>query len=258
MLIYLPISGRPSCHECDSIPCVKFITLHHRQLLNSLRQCCKCRSDLQSRTYLPTWSGNGCRMAWKRCQCCPRPDDERRPSGRWRTKLGRVWRRCVKTLTQQRTDVLYRRSQILFSSARLPLKLSRVSSLKAFKLRVSRTSSHIAARNSFTFSAKHFINNEQEHFREVSSSNVDDRYVDTVPIPTPTNTRSGKPRTQHEIYAAPFLKSVHAGVAAVMCSYSTSSLYSLVSIQLRCNSIDRVNGIYACEQPGTLNDLLKG
>ena len=27
-------------------------------------------------------------------------------------------------------------------------------------------------------SAKHFINNDQEHFRESSSSNVDDRYVD--------------------------------------------------------------------------------
>ena len=32
----------------------------------------------------------------------------------------------------------------------------------------------------FMFSAKHFINNEQEHFREVGSSNVDNRYVATV------------------------------------------------------------------------------
>ena len=32
----------------------------------------------------------------------------------------------------------------------------------------------------FTFSAKHFINNEQEHFREVGSSNVDNRCVATV------------------------------------------------------------------------------
>lgn len=42
---------------------------------------------------------------------------------------------------------------------------------------------------------------EQEHARTTSSSNVDDR-------------------TQHEIYAHPFLRSVMAGVASVMCSYS--------------------------------------
>ncbi|KAF8751682.1 Glycosyl hydrolase family 3 C-terminal domain [Rhizoctonia solani] len=51
--------------------------------------------------------------------------------------------------------------------------------------------------------AKHYINNEQEHYRTTSSSNVDDR-------------------TQHELYAHPFLRSVMAGVASVMCSYSES------------------------------------
>ena len=35
------------------------------------------------------------------------------------------------------------------------------------------------------FSAKHFLNNEQEHFREVGSSNVDDRYVAIVSDSTP-------------------------------------------------------------------------
>ncbi|KAI9432198.1 beta-glucosidase [Lactarius indigo] len=68
--------------------------------------------------------------------------------------------------------------------------------------------------------AKHYINNEQEHGRPQSSSNVDDR-------------------TQHEIYAAPFLRSVMAGVASVMCSYNL------------------VNGIYACENNSTLNGILK-
>ncbi|KAG6902651.1 hypothetical protein C0995_013776 [Termitomyces sp. Mi166 len=48
--------------------------------------------------------------------------------------------------------------------------------------------------------AKHFIDNDQEHARTTSSSNVDDR-------------------TQHEIYAQPFLRSVMAGTASVMCSY---------------------------------------
>jgi len=68
--------------------------------------------------------------------------------------------------------------------------------------------------------AKHYINNEQEHFRESSSSNVDDR-------------------TQHEIYLAPFLQAVRAGVATVMCSYN------------------QVNGSYACGNSKMLNGVLK-
>ncbi|KAK0473186.1 beta-glucosidase [Armillaria novae-zelandiae] len=68
--------------------------------------------------------------------------------------------------------------------------------------------------------AKHYINNEQEHFRDTSSSDVDDR-------------------TQHEIYAHPFLRSVQANVASVMCSYN------------------QINGSFACENDKTLNGILK-
>ncbi|KAG8770147.1 hypothetical protein FRC12_004481 [Ceratobasidium sp. 428] len=68
--------------------------------------------------------------------------------------------------------------------------------------------------------AKHYINNEQEIKRDASSSNVDDR-------------------TQHEIYARPFLRSVAAGVASFMCSYN------------------QVNGTYACENDKLLNGILK-
>ncbi|TFY70697.1 hypothetical protein EVG20_g2312 [Dentipellis fragilis] len=68
--------------------------------------------------------------------------------------------------------------------------------------------------------AKHLINNEQEHSRTSSSSNVDDR-------------------TQHELYLHPFLRSVQANVAAVMCSYN------------------QINESYACENNATLNGLLK-
>ncbi|KAI0281739.1 glycoside hydrolase family 3 protein [Russula brevipes] len=68
--------------------------------------------------------------------------------------------------------------------------------------------------------AKHYINNEQENQRTVESSNVDER-------------------TQHEIYVAPFLRSVMAGVASIMCSYNL------------------VNGTYACENNSTLNGILK-
>ncbi|KAF8827401.1 hypothetical protein HHX47_DHR4000061 [Lentinula edodes] len=68
--------------------------------------------------------------------------------------------------------------------------------------------------------AKHFINNEQEHYRTLESSNVDDR-------------------TQHELYAHPFLKAVMAGVSSVMCSYNL------------------INGTYACENDKMMNDILK-
>lgn len=56
--------------------------------------------------------------------------------------------------------------------------------------------------------AKHFIFNEQEHFRRPDewglpnalSANVDDR-------------------TLHELYLWPFAESVRAGVGSIMCSY---------------------------------------
>lgn len=69
--------------------------------------------------------------------------------------------------------------------------------------------------------AKHYINNEQERNRTTSSSNVDDR-------------------TEHEIYLHPFLKSVQADVASVMCSYNL------------------INSSWACQNSKTLNGYLKG
>ncbi|KAG5650462.1 hypothetical protein H0H81_012173 [Sphagnurus paluster] len=68
--------------------------------------------------------------------------------------------------------------------------------------------------------AKHLVNNEQEHKRTQSTSDVDDR-------------------TQHEIYTHPFLRSVMAGVASMMCSYNL------------------VNGTYACENDKVMNDIVK-
>lgn len=49
--------------------------------------------------------------------------------------------------------------------------------------------------------AKHYIANEQEHYRTTSSSNMDDRAT-------------------HELYALPFLHSVRAGVGSFMCAYN--------------------------------------
>ncbi|KAI1626958.1 beta-glucosidase [Exophiala viscosa] len=76
--------------------------------------------------------------------------------------------------------------------------------------------------------AKHFVGNEQEHFRksfewglpEALSSNIDDR-------------------TLHELYAWPFAASVKAGVASIMCSYQM------------------VNNSYACANSKLMNGILK-
>ncbi|CAL8576254.1 hypothetical protein XPA_002144 [Xanthoria parietina] len=82
--------------------------------------------------------------------------------------------------------------------------------------------------------AKHFIVNEQEHFRQAGeavgygynitdslSSNVDDV-------------------TMHETYLWPFADAVRAGVGSIMCSYN------------------QINNSYGCENSYTLNYLLKG
>lgn len=77
-------------------------------------------------------------------------------------------------------------------------------------------------------SIKHFVGNEQEHFRQpwewalphAISSNIDDRAL-------------------HELYAWPFGDSIRAGVASVMCSYN------------------QVNNSYACQNSQLLNGLLK-
>ena len=75
---------------------------------------------------------------------------------------------------------------------------------------------------------KHFIGNEQEHFRQswewglpnAMSSNLDDR-------------------TLHEMYGWPFQNSVKAGVASVMCSYQMT------------------NNSYSCGNSKLMNGLLK-
>ncbi|KND93167.1 putative beta-glucosidase A, partial [Tolypocladium ophioglossoides CBS 100239] len=82
--------------------------------------------------------------------------------------------------------------------------------------------------------AKHFIANEQEHYRQTGespqrgfniseslSSNIDDK-------------------TLHELYAWPFADAVKAGLGSVMCSYN------------------QVNNSYACQNSRLLNGVLKG
>ncbi len=47
-------------------------------------------------------------------------------------------------------------------------------------------------------------------------------------------------QTLHEVYVAPFIDAVHAGVSSIMCSYN------------------RVNGPFACDNADTLKTILKG
>lgn len=74
--------------------------------------------------------------------------------------------------------------------------------------------------NGVQATAKHFILNEQELNRATISGTVDDR-------------------SMHELYLWPFADAVYAGVASVMCSYN------------------KINGTWACENNGTLTNLLK-
>jgi len=73
---------------------------------------------------------------------------------------------------------------------------------------------------------KHYIANEQEHFRggseafQIYSSDVDDR-------------------TLHEVYAWPFAEAVWAGVGSVMCSYN------------------KINQTQACQNSKLINGVLK-
>ena len=74
--------------------------------------------------------------------------------------------------------------------------------------------------------AKHFIANEQEHYRQAwewgtpnaLSANIDDR-------------------TLHELYLWPFAESIRAGVASVMCSYQ------MVNNSYTCGNSKLMNGI---------------
>ncbi|APA08328.1 hypothetical protein SS1G_13255 [Sclerotinia sclerotiorum 1980 UF-70] len=74
--------------------------------------------------------------------------------------------------------------------------------------------------------AKHFIMNEQEHFREPGNSNA-------------AYSANLDDKTMHELYLWPFADAVRAGAGAVMCSYN------------------RINQTYGSENSWTLNYLLK-
>ena len=81
--------------------------------------------------------------------------------------------------------------------------------------------------------AKHYIVNEQEHFRQVAEA-VGNGYNITE-----TSSSNVDDKTMHEMYLWPFADAVRAGVGAVMCSYN------------------QINNSYACQNSHLLNKLLK-
>lgn len=81
---------------------------------------------------------------------------------------------------------------------------------------------------------KHFILNEQEHFRQVGEAQGYGYNITQVLSSNLDDT------TMHELYLWPFADAVRAGVASVMCSYQ------------------KVNNSAGCQNSYTLNYLLKG
>lgn len=79
--------------------------------------------------------------------------------------------------------------------------------------------------------AKHYIGNEQEHFRTPGA-------ISAYPN-LPAITSNIDDRTMHEIYLWPFAEAVRAGVGSIMCSYN------------------QVNNSYSCQNSKLLNGLLK-
>ena len=76
---------------------------------------------------------------------------------------------------------------------------------------------------------KHYILNEQEHFRQGGS-----------PLPTtPAISSNLDDKTMHELYLWPFADAVRAGTASIMCSYN------------------QINNSYGCQNSYTMNYLLK-
>ena len=82
--------------------------------------------------------------------------------------------------------------------------------------------------------AKHYIANEQEHFRQAGESA---NYGYNISESLSTNIDDA---TMHELYLWPFAEAVRAGVGSVMCSYN------------------QINNSYGCQNSYIQNYLLKG
>jgi beta-glucosidase len=86
-----------------------------------------------------------------------------------------------------------------------------------------------------TACAKHFLGNEQEHFRQAPESNG----YKTHTLINESLSSNMDDRVTHELYLYPFADAVRAGVGSVMCSYQ------------------QINNSYSCQNSKLLNGLLK-
>lgn len=80
---------------------------------------------------------------------------------------------------------------------------------------------------------KHFIGNEQEHFRQTGEYYGPNNYINE------SISSDIDDRTLHEVYLWPFADVINEGVGSVMCSYN------------------RINNTYACENSYLMNHILK-
>lgn len=81
---------------------------------------------------------------------------------------------------------------------------------------------------------KHYIANEQEHFRQAPEAQGYDYNI------TESSSSNIDDITMHELYLWPFADAVRAGTGAIMCSYQ------------------QINNSYGCQNSYTMNYLLKG
>ncbi|KAI1801911.1 glycoside hydrolase family 3 protein [Daldinia bambusicola] len=81
--------------------------------------------------------------------------------------------------------------------------------------------------------AKHFIGNEQEHFRQVGESQERGYNI------TDTLSSNIDDKTMHELYLWPFADAIRAGVGSIMCAYT------------------QINNSYSCQNSKAINGLLK-
>jgi beta-glucosidase len=97
---------------------------------------------------------------------------------------------------------------------------------------------------------KHFIGNEQEHFRQVGES-IGYGYNITATLSSNIDDK-----TMHELYLWPFADAVRAGTASGECRPNMRLPYTDNRIVM-C-SYQQVNNSYGCANSYTMNHLLKG
>lgn len=147
------------------------------------------------------WYCHGRRVQREGRSRCTRTHDES-----WASRAGRRFlhsREIFLTFSRRVVEIGKGSALIHSCPENRRMRLSLVCKVQAYKLVQSIISTSMASLLYIRDSVhdKSSLFSEQEHARTTETSDVDDR-------------------TQHEIYAHPFLRSVMAGVASVMCSYS--------------------------------------